>query len=107
MSDYKGNFSSPMAYEPSYWVNKLIGLIKIHVITAAEVTAAKAPLGNLDDFTDVLPTCNVYRPSGADYIALPTNFTIGYQDVDGVSVVFLKGNANYTLTAGDTIVYMY
>jgi len=106
MADYKGNFYSPDAYNPSYWANKLMGVVKDYTVTAADVTATKADIGLLDDFTGVVPICNIYRTSGVKNVALPTNFTISYAMVNGQNRVFVEGNANYTLTAGDIIVYV-
>ena len=101
--DYKGNFHS-QAYESGTTVENLMGVVKTHTVTAGEVTATKVLLDN-NGRTGVSTTAiiaTVYRSS----VALPTNFTLETTTANGVISTFLKGNANYTLTAGDVIVYI-
>lgn len=95
MSDYKGNFYSTKAYDPSYNTKEVSGLVKKYTVTAADVTATKSKL-TTEVTANILAV--VYRSS----VALPTNFTISVEG-DGI---YLKGNGSYTLTAGDVVVYI-
>lgn len=95
MADYKGNFYSTKAYSPDYNVNELSGILDKYTVTAADVTATKSKLTK-EVVANVLAI--VYRAG----VALPTNYTISVEG-DGV---YLKGNGNYTLTAGDVVLYI-
>ena len=47
MVNYKGNFYSSEAYNPTYNVGRLSGLMKYHNVTSAEVAAGKFLLGKI------------------------------------------------------------
>lgn len=102
MSDYKGNFHST-AYAPMQVIETFAGLVKTHVVTAAEVTATKVALtteGIAGTASTDIVMAIVYRAN----VALPTQYTLEYNTTDGL--IYLKGNGSYTLTANDVIVYI-
>lgn len=106
MSDYKGNFYSSDAYNPEYNAFQVTAM-KSHTVTAEEVTATKVLIDSQYNKSEETPIvlAVVYRSS----VALPTNFTLIFSDYVGdtsLGEVYLSGNANYTLTAGDVIVYI-
>jgi len=109
MADYKGNYYSTDAYNPTYKA-KESGFMKVKRVTADDVTATRCKIGSgyIDEVETVITHAIIYRiGAGSTIIALPTNYTIeqGAVEPDGTFSLYIKGNANYTLNAGDAIVF--